>query len=403
MMNNILESKFVDDVLLELEGNILPYWMHRMTDPSGGFYGRRDGHDILHSGTPKGAVLNARILWTFSAAYRLLGKEEYLETASRAKREIINKFFDPEFGGVFWSIDAQGSPLDQKKQFYALGFAIYGLSEYSRATGDEESLEYAVRLFKSIESHSRDYVKEGYIEALTREWTPIEDMRLSAKDQNATKTMNTHLHIIEPYTNLLRVYDTEELREATRSLLNIFLDRLVLADRGHHLGLFFDNEWNEVAPGTISYGHDIEASWLLLETAFVLNEQSLIEKTLKATYKIAMAALEGRCEDGSMIYERFPDGTTDEDRHWWVQAENVVGQLYLYLFHGQQDMLEKAYASWQYIKNNLIDPKGDWFWSIRFGKPNLDDDKAGFWKCPYHNARMCLEVLERLREKDPFL
>ena len=152
--------------------------------------------------TEKGAVLNARILWTFSAAYRLLKKEEYLSAAMRAKRYVIDHFYDREFGGIYWSLDYKGHPLDTKKQIYAIGFAIYGLSEYHRATGDTEALEYAVRLFEDIEKYSFDSVKNGYCEALAREWGEIADMRLSDKDENERKTMNTHLHILEPYTNL---------------------------------------------------------------------------------------------------------------------------------------------------------------------------------------------------------
>ena len=384
------------EVLLNLEENILPYWIEKMTDPRGGFYGRRDGNDILDADAPKGAVLNARILWTFSAAYRVLGKPEYLETATRAKREIIDRFHDPEYGGIYWSLDAQGNPLDTKKQFYAIGFAIYGLSEYARATGDKEALEYAIRLFHDIEEHSRDREKDGYVEAMTRDWKPIGDMRLSEKDMNATKTMNTHLHIIEPYTNLLRVWDSPELREATENLLRIFLDRIVLPGERGHMGLFFDDDWNQADAGTISYGHDIEASWLLLETAQVLGDPALAEEVLAATAQIATAAFEGRCYDGSMVYERFADGRYDNDKHWWVQAEDVIGQMYLYLYHGQEDMLEKAYRSWRYISDNLVDPAGEWYWSIKDGEPNRNDDKAGFWKCPYHNSRMCLEIIEHL-------
>lgn len=396
-MFSSIAGKLRQDVLLELEENILPYWLKKMQDPRGGFFGHRDGYDILHPEAQKGAVMNARILWSFSAAYRLLGKPEYLDAATRAKREIIDRFYDKEFGGIFWSVDHEGKPLDMKKQFYALGFAIYGLSEYARALGDEEALEYAVKLFHDIESHSRDREKGGYVEALNRDWSPIADMRLSDKDLNATKSMNTHLHIIEPYTNLLRIWNSEELKEATVSLLHLFLDKIVMTDRRGHLALFFDDDWNELNPGIISYGHDIEASWLLLETAEVLGNKDIFEKTCGVVAKIADASLEGRCADGSMIYESFPDGRVDADRHWWVQAESVIGQLYMYLFHGRGDMLHDVYESWKYIQDHLIDRDcGEWFWSIRDGKPIRSEDKAGFWKCPYHNSRMCMEIIQRL-------
>lgn len=392
-------ENFRQEVIQHLENEILPYWINNMVDPRGGFYGRRDGYDHLDKDAPKGAILNARILWTFSAAYRVLGNPKYLEMATRAKREIIDKFYDPEYGGIYWSLNADGVPLDTKKQFYAIGFAIYGLSEYARATGDEEAKDYALRLFHDIESHSRDYENGGYREAATRDWKNIEDMRLSQKDENASKTMNTHLHIIEPYTNLLRVTDNPEVRKATIDLLDTFFD--IIEDTHHrsHLGLFFDDNWTR-QDSIISYGHDIEASWLLLETAQVLDDKNLLEKALSHTSNIADAALEGRCVDGSMVYERHANGSYDDDKHWWVQAEEVIGQVYLWKFHDRKDMLEKAYQTWQYILNNLVDKEaGEWHWSIRGTNINRNDDKAGFWKCPYHNSRMCLEVYEQLGNK----
>jgi mannobiose 2-epimerase len=211
--------------------------------------------------------------------------------------------------------------------------------------------------------------------------------------------MNTHLHIIEPYTNLLRVWRSDELLEATETLLNLFLDTIEDPAANGHLGLFFDDDWNR-QDRMLSYGHDIEASWLLLETAQVINKPELLEKTLSHTERIAHAALEGRCSDGSMVYERHNSGDLDSDKHWWVQAECVIGQLYLYRFHGHKEMLEQSYQTWKYILQNLVDPAGEWHWSMKSATNtvNLDDDKAGFWKCPYHNSRMCLEVYERLAE-----
>lgn len=393
-----LRKQLSDSLLRELTDNILPYWMDRMVDPAGGFYGRRDGNDRLDSSAPKGAILNARILWSFAAAYRLTGTSAYLQMAIRAKRELLDHFYDHEYGGIYWSINPDGTPSDTKKQFYAIGFAIYGLSELVRATGDREALEAACALFADIERHSRDMELGGYIEATTRFWETLDDMRLSAKDANSSKTMNTHLHIIEPYTNLLRVWRSPELLEATRSLLEIFLTRIVSAPGRGHLGLFFDNNWNR-EDRIISYGHDIEASWLLLETAMVIADPELTARTRQATRRIADAALEGRCFDGSMVYERHADGSYDNDKHWWVQAELLIGQIYLYCYHHRPEMLRKAAQTWQYIREQIVDREGgEWLWSRRAdGSANHTDDKAGFWKCPYHNTRMCVEVIERLQ------
>ena len=223
------------EVTEELEGNILPFWMNKMTDRErGGFYGRISGEDVLMPDEPKGAILNARILWTFSAAYRLLKKPEYLAAATRAKRYLLDFFYDKQFGGIYWSVDCEGNPLDTKKQIYALGFAIYGLSEYARATGDEEALEYAIRLFEVIEKYSFDAEKNGYVEALTRDWQPIADMRLSDKDENEKKTMNTHLHILEPYANLYRVWKDGRLKTQLKNLIELFVTK-ILDTQTYHL------------------------------------------------------------------------------------------------------------------------------------------------------------------------
>ncbi|RRD89178.1 N-acyl-D-glucosamine 2-epimerase [Bacteroides heparinolyticus] len=381
----------------ELVSNILPFWMEKMTDEvHGGFYGRITGMDELKPEAEKGAVLNARILWTFSAAYRLLRKPEYLEVATRAKRVIIDHFYDSEFGGVYWSLDNENRPLDTKKQIYALGFAIYGLSEYARATDDKEALDYAIRLFGSIERHSFDALKNGYCEALTREWGEIVDMRLSAKDANECKTMNTHLHILEPYTNLFRVWKDAQLEKQLRNLISIFVDKILNIKTGH-LDLFFNEDWVSKYR-IVSYGHDIEASWLIHEAALVLGDKEVLAKVEPLVEYIAAAADEGLLSDGSMIYETFLDKKQDEaDRHWWVQAENVVGHVNLYQHFGDEVAMQKALRCWEFIKKNLIDYKnGEWHWSVRIdGTINTDDDKAGFWKCPYHNGRMCMEVMER--------
>lgn len=386
-----------EEVKDELVNDILPFWMNRMTDrEQGGFYGRIDGNNCLHPDAPKGAILNARILWTFSAAFRLLKKPEYLETATRAKRYLLDFFYDKQYGGIFWELNADGTPSDAKKQIYALGFAIYGLSEYARATGDREALEYAVRLFEVIEKYSFDPVQNGYVEALTREWQPIQDMRLSDKDENEKKTMNTHLHILEPYANLYRVWKDERLEKQLRNLIKIFVTRILDAESGH-LNLFFEEDWSNKYH-IISYGHDIEASWLIHEAALALGDQGLLAEIEPVIVKIAQAADEGLNRDGSMIYENFVDKQkVDRELHWWVQAENVVGHINLYQYFHDEDALRKALKCWQFIKENLIDGEGgEWYWSrYADGTVNRKDDKAGFWKCPYHNGRMCMEIIER--------
>ena len=391
-------SIFKQEVREVLENNILRFWIDRMQDNEhGGFYGRIDNNNVLYADADKGAILNARILWTFSAAYRVLGKSEYLKIATRAKRYFIDHFIDPEYGGVYWSLDYKGQPKDTKKQFYAIGFAIYGLSEYARATNDQEALEQAINLYRCVEEHALDKEYNGYIEAMTRNWQPIDDMRLSEYDANYPKSQNTHLHIIEPYTNLYRVWPSKELEASLRNIIGIFTDR-ILNPETHHLDLFFEMDWKRGAGQLESYGHDIECSWLMHEAALVLGDQKVLNKVEPIVQTVAKASEKGLNPDGSMIHEaNLTAGTKDDDLHWWVQAEAVVGFYNIYQHFHDEAALEKALRCWQYIKENLIDYQhGEWYWSRhRDGSLNTVDDKAGFWKCPYHNGRMCLEIIER--------
>ena len=380
------------EVRTELTRDILPFWAERMQDGNGGFHGHIDGEGRLVPDAPKGAILNARILWTFAAASRILGDPAWRTVADRAFAQIRDRFYDPVYGGIYWSLDAAGKPLDGKKQFYAIAFAVYGLAEYYRATGEEAALQLAQRLYRDIEAHSLDAEKGGYREATSRDWSPLADMRLSEKDRNDAKTMNTHLHILEGYTALYRVWKDEGLKRSLTTLVQCFLDRIVRPDG--HLGLFFDEDWVSQTE-QVSYGHDIECSWLLWETAELLGDPLLMERVRACSLRIADAAIEGLREDGGMIYESDPaTGSMDEDRHWWVQAENVVGCLNQYRLRGDSAWLDRALACWSFIKRHLLCPGGEWYWSVRAdGSPNLEDDRAGFWKCPYHNGRMCLEIL----------
>ena len=387
----INREQFKAEVQKNLQENILQFWQEKMIDPAGGFYGQMDVDQKIEANAPKGAILNARILWTFSAAYKALKKEEYLQTATRCYEYFVKHFIDTEYGGVYWSLNADGTPLDTKKQFYAHGFAIYGLSEYYGITKKQEALDYAISIFETIEKRSYNQVG-GYIEATQRNWEPITNMKLSNKDANEPFSMNTHLHILEPYTNLYRVWKSEQLKNRLLDLIDIFCEK-IYDKQNHHLGLFFNLKW-ENTEHAFSYGHDIEASWLLLEAAMELEDESITNKVKPISYKIAMAALEGWQSDGSLIYEWHHKKGHDTERHWWVQAETVVGLLWLYDYHGYEKGYEMATKCWEYIKEHLIDTEnGEWWWSrMPDGTINSAQDKAGFWKCPYHNGRMCLMV-----------
>ena len=422
MMNQTtLLSTLRTEMLETVEHNILPFWLNHMQDKKhGGFYGQMRGDGTLVRQADKGGILNARILWSFSAAYRVLRHPDYLAAAKRAKDYIIRHFTDPVYGGTYWSVNYLGEAQDTKKQFYALGFMLYGMSEFVRAsldtpevTADErdEALTLSFRLFDAIEEHSLDRVNNGYIEAQTRQWGEIADMRLSDLDANYPKSQNTHLHIMEPYTNLLRCLQEMEqqgytvdadrktqVAAALKNIIGIFTDR-ILNPETHHLDLFFENDWTRGAGWLESYGHDIECSWLMHEAALVLGDAEVLKKVEPIVVLVAKASEKGLNADGSMTHEANLDtGHVDDDRHWWVQAEAVVGFYNIYQYFGDASALDKALACWNYIKTQLIDyTHGEWYWSRNAqGEVNTRDDHAGFWKCPYHNSRMCLELIERI-------
>jgi cellobiose epimerase len=389
----ILKSEVKD----ELVNNILPFWMEKMIDSTyGGFYGRIDGSGNIYDDADKGCVLNSRILWTFSSAYRVLKNPDYLGTVERSKDYLLNHFFDKEFGGVFWLIDHKGKMKDGKKQIYAQAFAIYGLTEYYRITNDMTCLEKAIDLFRLIEKYSYDNKLDGYFEAFSREWDTIDDLRLSAKDANEKKTMNTHLHVLEAYTNLYRIWKDDLLKKQLHGLINVFTDKIV-NNQTFNLNMFFDEEWNDKTD-LVSYGHNIESSWLIHEAASVLGDENLLGKVKNICLKIAETSRKGIMADGSMIYENFfRSGHIDTDRHWWVQAETVIGFLNAYTLSGKEEYFDLSLAAWKFISAHLVDRRNkEWYWSVDKNlQPNLKEDKAGFWKCPYHNSRMCLEIIER--------
>ena len=377
-----------------LEHNILDWWL-QLRDPRGGFYGEVSSDGRISPDAPRGVILNARIIWAFAAAYRALGRKEYLDAAVWAKEWFLKHFCDHEYGGVYWSVSATGEPLEDKKQLYSQGFAIYGLSELARANGDKEALNEAVNLFKVVEAKFSDTLYGGYTEALARDFSPLEDMSLSAHDINADKTMNSHLHILEAFANLYRVWPDPSLKDAVERLLDITCKK-VMGEDGH-LKLYFKNDWT-VLPGAVSYGHDIETSWLMLECAEALDDESVVSRVKPYALSLGIAGNEGLLQDGSMRYERLTDGTFDDSRQWWVQAETVVGNLWLWKYHGVASGYNVAIKAWDYIIKNLVDSEGgEWWWAVLpDGTLDKANPKAGFWKCPYHNSRMCLEALRIL-------
>jgi len=391
----------------ELRQNILPFWMNTALDrENGGFYGQVSASGVPDPNAPKGGILIARILWTFSHAYRLFKDPEYLHTAQHPYHFLAEKFWDPEFGGAYWLVDAIGQPLDMKKQIYAQGFTIYGLSEYSLATGEAAALEKARRLFELIEEHAYDPEHGGYIEGCSRSWQAAGEYRLSEKEQNDPKTMNTHLHILEPYTNLLRAWDSPRLREQQRRLIRTFLDRIIDPST-HHFQLFFSMDWQSRLP-VISYGHDIEGSWLLIEAAQLLGEQELIAEVQQVALQMAQAVLQEATEpNGAVLSETDPNtdpqsnGQTKLRLHdwmeWWVLAEAVVGFLNAYQLSGDDQYLQASWKTWQFIEKYVVDhAHGEWLRIVdRLGRPTLRP-LVDFWKCPYHNGRACMEVYERL-------
>jgi mannobiose 2-epimerase len=379
--------------------NILGYWArHVIDEEQGGFYGKLDNNNIIYKDAPKGSVLNSRILWTFSAAYNYTSDKQYLETAERAFNYIIEYFIDKEYGGVYWSIDNKGQPLDTKKQIYALAFALYGITEYFISTKSEQAKEIALQLYKAIEQYSHDTKRGGYIEALTREWQEIKDLRLSAKDSNEKKSMNTHLHILEAYANLYRIWPDEGLRKNMQELIHLFLQHIIDADT-NHLILFFDDNW-QVRSHIVSYGHDIEAAWLVLEAAEIIGDEELIIKTKERSTKIADATREGLDKDGGLWYEyEISKQHLVKEKHWWVQAEAMVGFFNAWQITGEESYLFDSFNNWGFVKNNILDKeKGEWVWGIREDYSLMQgEDKVGIWKCPYHNSRACLEIINRIK------
>ena len=377
--------------------NIIQYWKANSVDEKhGGFLGKRDHFNTEVPNANKGAILNTRLLWTFSAIGNFQKDDSCRELADKAY-DYLKKFFrDDQYQGIFWELDYKGKPVNKRKQIYAQAFAIYALSEYYTLSNNQEALTFASDLFFLIETHARDRKNNGYLEAFQQDWSPIEDMRLSEKDNNSAKTMNTHLHILEAYTNLYIASGDISVKGALINLIDLFLEKF-LDTKNMHFQLFFNIDWQR-ANNVVSYGHDIEAVWLIIEACKAVENSILLKKAEKVAVEVAEVFLkEAYVPNAGVINEKDLDsGKVDEDRHWWPQVEAVVGLDYAFNISGEKKFLLAKEDIWDYTKEYIKDhAHGEWYFRVdKNNKPYETEDKLSMWKAPYHNSRACMMLLK---------
>jgi mannobiose 2-epimerase len=392
-------AEFQKRVRKELDENIIPFWLNRTIDAGGGFIGRMSNDGTVDKKAPKGLVLNSRILWTFSSLYVFDKKPEYLVLAKRAYDYLMVHFRDSEYGGMYWMLDWQGRPLEDKKQIYGQAFAIYALSEYYRATADIDVLNNAKAIFDLVERYARDKQYKGYFETYDRDWKMAKDQQLSAVDMVEKKSMNTHLHLLEGLANLYDVWKDPAVGQRVEELLEIFAEHIIHAD-GSYCQLFFDEPWNPKSQ-RVSFGHDIEASWLLERDAQILGKPGLLKKIQQAGLKLAEAVYKNGLDNKkSLFYEAQPSGISNSEKHFWVQVEAIVGFLNAYQLSGRQKYFDTALDIWKFIEDHFVDRQnGEWFYIITAeGEVDNKSLKVSEWKCPYHNSRACMEIITRLNQ-----
>jgi mannobiose 2-epimerase len=394
-------AEYASQAAAELQGNILPFWLQHTRDPKrGGFYGEIDGKLKVKKEAPRGALLTARVLWTFSAAYARYHAPEYREMARWAYDDLLAHFWDREQGGVYWMVSADGVPVDDRKVAYVQSFAIYGLSEYFRATGEQAALDKAVELYRVLDRHAHDQKHGGYFEEFKRDWTISRQRGRfgSAMGSAGQKSQNTHLHILEALTNLYRAWPDPQLKRDLREVTELMLDRVLDAESGH-LHLFLKEDWTPDS-AEVSFGHDIEFSWLIMEAVEALRDPALIARAKGEALKIAAVTLkQGVDPDGGVLGEAGPKGLTVTFKEWWPQAEAAVGFLNAYQLGGDTAYLQASRHTWQFIETTLVDhERGEWLQGVSRDGRRKSTLKVGFWKCPYHNGRACLELLSRLEK-----
>lgn len=386
---------FLQSIKDNLDHMILPFWEGLIDKENGGFYGFEDYNLNLDKKAAKGCILNSRILWMFSNAYLVLHNESVIPYADQAFYFLKDHFIDKQYGGVYWSLNYNGEPDDDTKHGYNQAFAIYGLSSYYDATKNEEALKIAMDLFHLLESKWKD--EYGYLEAFKRDFSPESNEKLSENGVMAEKTMNTMLHIFEAYTELYRVTKNEEVAKQMRWLLDIFANN-VYNPKKHRLEVFFDAKMNSILD-LHSYGHDIETSWLIDRGLEVLGDDEYTKKLAPITADLANQIYNVAYIDNSLVTE-CEKGKVLTSRVWWVQCESIIGFVNAY----QKDKsktyyLDAAKNIWNYVLENLVDkrPNSEWFWEVDENKkPNEQEPIVSPWKCPYHNGRMCFEMIRRI-------
>jgi mannobiose 2-epimerase len=397
-------ATYAADVRRELVENILPFYQTTALDSErGGFHGYVDADGVSRPSAPKGVVQVTRILWAFARAARQLADPTLLDTAARAYDALRRYFLDPQYGGLYWMVDANGAPLHTRKMVYAQAFGIYALAEYARAIGEAEPLDLARDIFARVETRAFDADRGGYIEGCGRNWYPVPGLRVDEVEGPVVFSMNTHLHLMEAYTTLLSTdSDTRAntvVRDALRRCLRITLDRIVNRQTGH-FALQFDATWRPL-DDRVSYGHDIEGSWLLVEAAEALGEAALLDEARAVALRMAQSTLaEGRDTDGAIVNEGGPGGVRERSKDWWPQAEAMVGFLNAWQLTGNAAYLDASLASWRFIQDRLIDrAHGEWHWGLDAAGQLVSQQKTGPWKGPYHNGRACMEVMQRAEKE----
>jgi mannobiose 2-epimerase len=380
---------------------IADWWVvHAQDQQQGGFFGEINANNQPVINASKGVILNARILWFFSEVALEIPTPAYRACAERAYQYLLQYFFDAEHGGVFWEVSAQGLPLSTKKQVYAQAFAIYALSAYYQLTGEKQALERALECFELIERHAIDRVHEGYLEAFSCSWEQLNDWRLSDKDLNFPKSQNNHLHILEAYTRLHSVYPSVEIRSALKYNIQLF-DKYMIDKKTFHLRMFMDMQWGDYSPG-FTFGHDIEAAWLIAKGLESLGDTAYSEILTPVLLNVAMTTLQEAIGTHGQVMDSY-DFTTksiNADSVWWVQAEALVGFMYAYAVSAEDKYFLAGERVWEFIKTYQIDKKnGEWLWlsTINSEKPE-GFYKVGFWKCPYHNGRAMIEASKYLQQ-----